>query len=231
MAGAFGKQELILEHAGEILVDRNGLWTGSCRFSLPKERFDLLPAVSAPHPYAAFLAVEKLRLIFGAGLWRVVADYAGMDAAYDISESQYELSPGTGNEPIETHPDFITFAGTPSSPNGINRPLFRDPVTGEISTDDANAEFDRFALDSPMAGVSSYIAQNNTVYSRSWTQRSQPSEGGISIVQNPPGPAPNYGGDYNWLEMPVAYARRAGVYSCTQRWLCSGPKGWNNDLY
>lgn len=223
----FGKNGLVLESAGEITADRNGLWSGSCRFSLPHGRVDLIPAVLSVHPHVGFLFAEKFRLSTNPGLWRVSVDYVG--ASVDSSEPQYELSPGTGNEPIQTHKDFIaTIAGTPSSPK--NGAIFRDPVSGEISTDDDLAEFDRFALSSELAGTDSYIAQNNTVWTKSWTQKSKPTSHGVRI-NNPPGNAPDYGGSYNWLELPVGYTVRGRVYSCQQHWVCSGPKGWKSIVY
>ena len=143
-------------------------------------------------------------------------------------------SPGTGNEPIVTHDRFLSeLGGKPSAP--LNGAIFRDPVTGEISTDDATAEFDRFALmigglRNPLAGVDSYICANNTVWTKSWTSRTKPTVHPIRI-SNPEGPAPDYGGSSNWLELPTAYTLRGNVYSCVARWLASGRGGWNNIVY
>jgi hypothetical protein len=228
-----GKDGLVLEAAGEISADRNGLWTGSCRYSLPAGRLDLVPAALTPHPYAGFLVAERFRLTFAAGLWRLGVDYVGSNV--EESVAQYELSDGTGNEPIQTHPDFLSeLAGTASVPK--NGALWRDPVTGEISSDDETAEFDRFRVklegggQNPLAGLEEYIAQSNVVWSKSWTSRSAPAAQRIAIA-NPPGGAPDYGGSYNWLRLPVSFTVRGNVHSNVQRWLCSGPRGWHALVY
>jgi len=227
---SYGPGGLKLEVAGELLVDRKGLWSGSCVFTFPAKAFDLIPKMNSVHPYASFLFAERMRIIMAAGLWKVSVDYVGIDV--DTSDPQYELSPGTGNEAVETHPDFSTLiAGTPNNPNPDTKPIFRDPVTGYVSTDNATAEFDRFSLGGELAGVTSYIAQNNTVWTKSWTQKTKPTAERIRIVTAPPGDAPNYGGNFNWLQMPVRYSVRARVFSCSQSWLCSGPQGWKNLLY
>jgi hypothetical protein len=222
----------ILGHAGEIHVSREGLWTGSCRYRVPKGRYDLMPKIGSVHPYAEFLFVEKLRVIYTEGLWTVLCEYAGASfTSSGVTDATYELSPGTGSEPIEIHPEFDEFAGTPSAPNEDNKPLFRDPVTGFPSTDDEVAEFDRFQSGSPLYGVKSYICQNNTVWTKRWTQKNKPEDEPLKVVSSPPGPAPEYGGAYNWLQYPVAYSVRGNVYSCSQNWLSSGPKGWSTVIY
>lgn len=222
-----GDDGLVLRAAGDISADRNGLWAGSCLFSFPAGKIDLVPAINSLHPHVGFLIAERFRVVFEPGLWKVYVDYVGCNV--DASEPQYELTPGTGNEPIQIHDRFESvLAGKPSAP--LNGAIFRDSISGEVTHDDDLGEFDRFAADSPYAGLESFIAQNNTVWSKSWTQRSKPASTPVRI-SNPSGPAPDYGGSYNWLEFPVAYTKRGNVYSCTQRWMSSGPKGWNTVVY
>lgn len=227
MAGKFGNGGLVLNQAGEITADRNGLWSGACQFSFPQGRLDLVPGVGTQHPYANFLVAERFRLVFSPGLWRLSVEYVG--ANVNSTEPQYELSPGTGNEPIETHKDFEeTLAGKPSAP--LNKAVFRDEVTGFETEDDALGIFSHFKAGSDLAGLAQYITQNNTVWTKTWTQRAKPATGKVKI-SSPEGPSPSYGGSMNWLEMPVAYTLRGNVYSCSQRWVASGPKGWNPLVY
>lgn len=233
MAGKFGNGGLVLNSAGEITADRNGLWSGGCQFSFPAGRLDLMPGVGTQHPYANFLVAERFRLVFSPGLWRLSVEYVGSNV--DSSEPQYELSPGTGNEPIETHERFLShLAGKPSAP--LNGAIFRDLETGFETSDDVLGQFERFRVIleggglNPLAGLEQYITQNNTVWTKTWTQRSAPSSGGVRIAA-PDGPAPAYGGASNWLEMPVAYTKRGNVYSCAARWIASGKRGWNSLVY
>lgn len=230
----YGNDGLVLSHAGELTADKNGLWTGACVFKLPAGRVDLVPGIGSLHPYADFCVAERFRLSFSAGLWSCAVEYVG--GSVESSEPQYELSPGTGNEPIETHDKFLSvLAGRPSAP--LNGAVFLDK-DGNVTTSDTPgiAEFDRFAMYltdgglNPYAGQDAYIAQNNTVWTKSWTRRSAPTSNGV-CVEAPDGPNPDYGGDTNWLAMPVAYAKRGNVYSCTARWIASGPRGWNPAVY
>lgn len=235
MAGKFGKSGLLLSSSGEITADRNGLWTGACLFTFDVGRVDQVPAIGSVHPNVSFLVAERFRIIFTPGRWTVSVDYVGANA--DDTDPQYELSPGTGNEPIEAHDKFLsTIAGKPSAP--LNHAIFRNPETGEISTDDAPgmAVFDRFSVYkpdgtlNPFAGQEMFISQNNTVWTKTWTRRSKPAAHKIRIG-TPDGDAPDYGGGTNWLELPIAYTKRGRVYSCTARWIASGPRGWNPIVY
>lgn len=204
-------------------------------FSLPVGRLDLIPRLGTFHPYANFLVSERCRLIFSPGLWKLSVDYVGANA--DETEPQYELSPGTGNEPIEAHDRFLSeLAGKPSAP--LNGAIFRDPESGEITASDVPGtwEFDRFSVLkadgtlNPFAGQEEFISQNNTVWTKTWTSRTKPESYRVSI-RDPDGDAPDYGGDSNWLALPIAYTKRGLVFSCRAQWIASGRRGWNPDVY
>lgn len=236
MSEVFGNQGLVLAPEGEILVDRAGLWTATCLYTVPKDRLDLVPALGSPHPHAPFLWLESLRLRFTPGLWKVFAAYAGVQQ--DETEPVYDFNPGTGNEPIETIDNFVSaVAGSPSSP--INGAIFRDPATGDISTDDAVGVFDRFSImkdgaQNPWAGLQEYLAVNNTTWTKSWTRRSKPSGAArpLTVTTNPAGNPPSFdGANYNWLQFPVAFSQRGSAYECRQVWMLSGPRGWNRVVY
>lgn len=233
MAGRFGNNGLILEAAGELSVDRMGIWSGACRFKIPPNRFDLVPSMNSAHPHANFCLAERQRVSFTPGFWTVFIDYAG--CVDEETEPVYELSPGTGNEPIETHDKFVSdIAGKPSDPK--NGAVFVN-ANGDRTTSDLLGVFDRFShtidgLRSPFSGVTDYISANNTVWTKSWTSKSAPSASSrIVKIATPDGPNPDYGGSYNWLEMPTSYTKRGGAYSCQTRWLLSGRAGWNEVIY
>ena len=230
-----GAEGLVLSSAGEISADRAGLWTGSCQFSFPAGRIDLVPEAGTAHPYVGFLVAERFRLAFERGLWRLSVEYAG--AHREETEAQYELSPGTGNEPIETHDRFLShLAGKPSAP--LNGAIFRDPESGMVTRDDTPGkwQFDRFSVLetsgalNPFAGQEAFISQNNTVWTKSWTRRSPPSAYKVHIME-PDGPNPNYGGATNWLALPIAYTKRGNVFACRAQWIASGRRGWNPLVY
>lgn len=233
--GAGGR--LILEAAGEITVDRNGLWSGSARFRFLPEEVGLVPTPGTQNPYLWFLLAERSRIIMTPGLWTAVVEYAGIQE--DVSEAQYELSPGVGMDPIETHDKFASsLAGTPSAPKP--GAVFVDPKTGIVTKDNTPGKyrFEEFApiladgSKNPLGGVKGYYVANNTVWTKSWTQKAKPSGATrtLMITSSPPGNPPQFG-SCNWLEHPVAYVKRGGAYSCVQRWLLSDENGWNQLIY
>lgn len=234
MADIFGNDGLVLEAAGELSADRYGLWGGACRYKIPPGRLDLVPAINSPHPHASFCLAERQRVVFTPGLWTVLVDYTG--ALVEETEPVYEFSPGTGTEPIETHPDFLTaLGGRPSAP--LNGAVFLDEM-GYPTSDDKLGVFDRFrtfAADgglSDMAGVSGYITANNSIWTKSWTRRAAPPAGSNFVkIDNPDGPNPNFGGDYNWLFLGTSYTKRGGAYACVSRWMLSGRNGWKEPIY
>lgn len=218
-------------------VDRAGLWTATCMWTVPVDRLDLVPKLGSPHPRAVFLAMEKMRLKFTPGLWKIFTSYAGVQD--EISEPVYELNPGVGNEPIQTHKDFVkTLAGTPRRP--LNGAVFVDPQTGLVTKDDTPGkfEFSRFSVlhpkgqQNPFAGLESYLEANNTVWVKSWTRRLKPAVSGraLKIVADPPGQPGSFPG-HDWLEFPPTFVKRGGAYACQQQWLLSGPKGWLKPVY
>ena len=237
MNTVFGNAGLKLASASEIAVDRKGLWSGSCRFTLPIGAWSVVPKVGNAHPLAAFLLAERSRVILSKGLWQAIVEYAGIEE--DESEPQYALDPGVGNEPIETHDDFVrTLAGRPSAP--INGALFKNPKTGWPTRSDELGyyEFEKFAeglaggAANPFAGTKQFLECNQTVWTKTWTSKAKPEAGRVlSVVDDPPGGAPSYGGAFNWLEHPVAYTKRGGAYSNSQRWLLSARRGWNRLVY
>lgn len=233
----FGKDGLMLQSGGDLTTDRYGLATGRLLYKVPPERWDLMPKLGSAHPYARFAGLERRRVNFTPGFWQVACDYAGTEG--EESDPEYELNPGVGNEPIQTHKDFVkTLAGTPKRP--LNGAIFVDPQTGQMTKDDTPGkfEFSRFSVLHPrgqqnrFGGLESFLEANNTVWVKRWTRRSRPEAGGraLKIVSNPPGNAPSYDG-HDWLEFPAASTKRGFAYACQQQWLLSGPRGWLKPVY
>ena len=234
MAAYFGNDGLILEAAGELSADRYGMWGGACRFKIPPGRLDLVPSLNSPHPHANFCLAERQRVVFSPGHWTALVDYTGTLA--EETDPVYEFNPGTGTEPIETHPDFLTvLGGKPSGP--LYGAIFLDE-TGYPTSDDKLGVFARFRMvtdagvANPLAGVSSYITANKSIWSKSWTRRSAPSAAGnIVRIDTPDGPNPDFGGSYNWLFLGTSYTKRGGAYACVSRWMLSGRRGWQETVY
>ena len=231
-----GKVGLILKHSGEVQVDRMGLCTGTCTYTLPAGRFDLVPPPSSWHPILDFMWAERSRVVMTPGLWQAVVEYVGVDI---LPPPVYELNPGVGTEPIETHKDFIeTLAGRPTAP--LNGARWVDPQTHQVTRSEVagHFEFDKFSAyltdgtRNPFAGVTGFLEANQTVWQKSWTSNTAPSPGQVlTRIGEPPGGCPAYGGKFDWLEHPVQYSHRGNAYTCVQHWLLSGRAGWNPLIY
>lgn len=233
MSEFHGRDELFHLPGGEIVTDKYGLTTGSYGFTVRAGSWHMAPNIGSRHPLAPFLLMERRRVVTGKGFWQVIGDYAGIDLSE--SDPEYELERGTGTEPIETHPSFVdTIGGKPSSPK--NGAIFLDE-TGHPTSDDKLGYFDRFRIvkedgsRNPMAGMSQYIAANNTLWVKSWTSKIQISDGGnVGKIDTPEGGAPNFG-DRDWLYVGMSSRKRGGAYSHRKMWSLSGPGGHNELVY
>ena len=219
---------------GEISADRAGLWTASAECYFDAGEWSQAPKVGDAHPLAPFLLAEKVRVITLPGRWKAVVDFAGIEAEY--SNPVYDLDPGTGTEPIETHRDFIeVLAGTPANP--LNGAVFLDK-NGNVSKsmEPGVARFDHFAAfidgaKNPFGGDTGFLEANNTFWIKSWTSKSRPISSNCLSIGTPDGDPPDFGGKYNWLIFPIAMTERGGAWSCQQRSMLSGRNGWNPLIY
>lgn len=227
-----GKDGVTVEHSGEIVVSNTGLWTASLKVKFPAGAWEMCPRRNSTHPDAAFLKAESIRIIQAPGLWIALVDYAGISPDNDPSEPVYELSPGVGSEPIETHKDFTTvLAGTAASPK--NGAIFVDRKNGgpTTSTNPTDYEFLKFNPPSDLAGVSAFLEPNNTFWVKRWTQKAKPVVSNVMKIDTPDGDCPDFGGSYDWLKFPLSMQGRGGAWTCEQRWMLSGRKGWKSIIY
>lgn len=233
----FGNNGLSIQSGGEIVTDNKGLATGRMIMKCKPEAWQDMPEIGAQHPYASFCTMERRSVRFTPGFWTILGDFVGCEK--EVTDPTYDFNPGTSNEPIETINNFVSaIAGKPSAP--LNGAIWRDE-NGDVTTDNKRGIFDRFKIhkddgtQNPWAGCEEYLAASNTYFSKNWVQKSKPSGASrpLKVVSSPPGgKAPSFtAANYNWLEFPVAYSVRGLVYECSQRWLLSGPRGWNRVIY
>jgi hypothetical protein len=240
----FGNPGLVIEILGEINTDLYGLSTGTLTAKCPQNRFDLVPPLFSYHPVFTYLNVERQRIQIKDGFLWITLDYAGILGGQ--TEPIYELCLGLGEEPIETHPNFVVnvsgsgdgqpLAGKPSAP--YHGAYFVDSQTGRKTTDDATGVFDRFQghLDdgspNPFAGISSYLEFSQAVWRKRWYATFRPSDIiFLGKVMSPEGPAPALGGNRNWIYQSLNYEQRGIVYGITKEWKASGFRGWNPNIY
>jgi hypothetical protein len=210
----FGKSGLRLESYGQLHTDIYGLSTATANWvsAIDASLSRYLLAAS----YLDISSHGKRTVSVEYGLVRTIGEYAGFEG---IPVPVIEYCTGVNEEPIQTHPNFGDFAGTPSSPQ--NGAIFVDPSTGEISSDDAVGVFERFWSNPPNAfsGVSSWLMP---VLVQRTTQI---------------GPSPTaYTGMVGHLQggllcTNVTVSKRGIVYQTTVELRAGGPRGWNTAIY
>jgi hypothetical protein len=174
-----------------------------------------IPNLSS-HPYInGLLCYQSTLEYLKAGKAKVTGDYIGLLS--DPSIPTVEFAGGSGQDPIETHPDFERFAGTPEEP--LNGAEF-DEDTGEF-LGFFNGEFQ---------GVRSYIVPSILVNISYYTHRRPSLQRLNEIIASPPGfVGPS--STKNYLRIGNPYRRTGNVYFVTEQYLGSGPAGWNRQIY
>lgn len=211
-----------LQPDGEITIDEYGVMRGTAVFEFDSSLLPILtPQVGIDvHPKDSRLTCYEVNVRFSRqGKAQVSASYIGL--LFDPSPPKIEFSGGSGQDPIETHPDFIEFAGTPENPK--NGAVF----------DDETKEFQGFfdKKNAPQfAGIRSYIVPSVTV-NYSYYTTSTPSVSSVGkIYSGVPGfrSPPNV---KNYLLVGMPYRQTANIYFVTKQFLGSGDGGWNRTIY
>ncbi len=203
--------------AGNVTVDKYGLATGQVTwwaFSYDVMLGSRIIRIGSPHPKAPSLGCEKIEYVDTEGGATAVASYAGLlGGATPI----YEIDSGSSCEPIETHPDFASFAGSLGA-----------EVNGAIFDPD-NGSFLKFGNDAPneFRGVTSYLVPTPIVR-RTTISLSAPSTSTVGRRESPPA---TFGAVGTWLKVSVNSERRGNVYVSREEWKASGPRGWSTTIY
>jgi hypothetical protein len=211
----FGKSGLFLESFGQLHTDIYGLSTATAAWVSPIDQM-LWPDILSPHPIWTFLHMERRTVSVEYGFVRTIGEYAGFEL-HPVPVVEY--STGVNEEPIQTHPNFADFAGTPSAPQ--NGAIFINPATGELSTDDGTGVFQEFWSNPPndFAGQTTYLMP--VLVMRTTTIDSSPtaSTGQVGHLQG------------GMLCTNVTVSQRGIVFQTTVELRGGGPRGWNSQIY
>ena len=216
----------ILQNAGERVVSADSVATCSATwFAYPYESArEYAPTINkSQHPiwtglYCKSVSIKK----YGAGAI-ITAQYEGAeswDSGNDSGDNSVEVSCTMREEPIESHPRFEYWAGTPETPKSG---IFDND--GKFAGWNSKTEGGKI-----MAGVKSYLvpSYSGTV---GYISRGKPSLGGIGGIGGGAG-LPAVGGKYQWMRTGVSFSSMAdGKYKVTESYLLSGPNGWNKYIY
>lgn len=214
-----GNPNLFIQPDWEVDEDENGLLTGTLSYEGDRAFAGGIPPVGSLHPYDYRLTCYKRSVHFiKTGKVRGTLSYIGVSA--DPTPFFIEHPGGSGQDPIETHPHFVDFAGTAAAPaNGANF----DVDTGEFLgfTDPESSFF----------GVKSYIVPNVMVNVSFYTHYVPDlSYVGNLYSWNIPNlvAPPNV---RNFLLLGMPYRQIGNVFQVTHQVLGSGPAGWNRQIY
>ena len=231
-----GSNQTTRQLAETFQTDRYGVDTIQLTDKIPDERFpqDVLTDF-APHPRFGNMALSKRRgTRQEPGYWTVTYTFEGFTSG-QTPEPTYELVSSLTQEPIQTHPDFVsTIAGTPAAP--LNGAIFVDPDTGWQSEAD-NAVFKEFGPEAgglgfggSKAGIDSYLVPGAEWRVTSF-QSTQPSSLlSVGTISSPYGGAPSLSGR-DWLAWSNTWTRRGATYQVSRTWKLSGRNGWDQDIY
>jgi hypothetical protein len=208
-----GQSGLWVESYGVLHTDKYGLSTATAVW-VSRANAIAFPAIGSAHPLWNFVHIEKRNVSVEYGHCRTTCEYAGFEG---VIPDILEWSSGVNEEPIQTHPDFLSFAGKPSAP--LNGSRWVDE-SGNKTTDDSVGVFDKFWSNPPnkWAGVTSYLLPVPVKRITSMT----PSPD----IRYTPGFL--YGG---YLCTSATSTKRGIVYQNTFELRGGGPRGWNTDLY
>lgn len=178
----------------------------------------------SPHPIWSDLYCKSVGIKRHGEGAIITAQYEGSefvwDSDRDSAENTVEVSCTMREEPIESHPDFERWAGSPDKPNcGI----FDDD--GKFVGWNSKTQGGKI-----MAGVKSYLVPSYSA-AVGYIAMGMPSLGGIGSIGGGSG-LPAVGGNRQRMCTGISYNKMAdGKYKVSITYLLSGPNGWNKYIY
>lgn len=190
--------------------------------------------VSPEYPNTVLLSIKITETGDHCSHCRIDTHYEGKDEAFASSRASQNVSVDftTSQEPIESHPDFVSrIGGSPAAPlHGA----FFDATTGEFLGFPVIDPDEPETLPSRFAGVRSYLMPQETFVSNSveynYPHAAEIDE--IGQVFEPDVSLPVLPGDRNWLNTGIRVQNIANVYYRTQvTGMLSGPRQWITEIY
>lgn len=218
---------MVLQSSGEYVENDDAVATCTAAwFVYPFETATTkAPTVdSSAHPVYTNLVCSEFSIKkHGTGAI-ITASYEGVsctwDSDEDASSNTVEVSCTMREEPIETHPDFTTWAGTPSI-----------PIAGRF---DSDGDFLGWDVSTPIGeelkGITSYLVPSYAA-TKSYKSSSEPSLGATGSIGSFSG-LPSLPDGRQWMLTGISYSKiSSGSYDVTVNYLSSDTKGWNTRIY
>lgn len=210
----YGLLGMWVESFGTLVTDIYGLSTATAVYCSPAHAIRY-PAIYSAHPIWSFMHMEKRTVsLTDYGFCRATCEYAGFEGTpVPITE----WGSGVSSEPIQTHPDFASFAGTPSAP--LNDAVWVDVETGQPTTDNTRGVWLRFAGTGPFAGMTSYLSPYLTKKITRISSAQISVLSGIGHI------------DGTMLKVGASSTQRGIVFQNTEEWRGGGRRPINADVY
>lgn len=247
-----GNPNYTIADIGTLETDRYGLSTCRAVYQInlsDSNNWSLLPGLYSYHPIWSFAQCEHQSMAIRNGFAIATCDYAGLNPNIQLTPV-YELAIGLSDQPITTHPKFVSaIGGTATEP--LNGAIFEHYANdGSVDSiappatpaDNTNWLFKAFALfnndgsQNPFASIEEFLAATEVTWRASTTIiavenfSGMETAGKIAIPQGPI-PAVPQDGAYNWLDMGVNGVQRGSAFAINHEWRLSGPRGWNSTIY
>jgi hypothetical protein len=220
-----GSTGWVLESYGTLQTDRFGLSSATARWG----RYDSVggdpgapKSFGQTHPLWTYLTCDKVSVSHTGTHWESEVNFFGVNGN---PTPIYELDMRTSEEPIESHPNFATFA-YPAGTNGAKYDadgafLGFYPVYN-VSNALTNKEW---------VGVRGFLSPG-AIWRKNYVTSTQPND--ISVVgkvDTPEGSPPSVASGRTWLYNGLTWEQRGLVYTVKKEWLLSGREGWNTTIY
>lgn len=219
---------LVLTTGGQLVTDRYGMSTARAVWWYHGPNPESQVGIFSNHPRWSFLEMDKRTITRREdGAWDIVGDYFGVQGT---PEPIYGMDITTSQEPIETHPRFKDFAGTPTAP--LNGAIFDPDPDDQTFQTFKQVVSGSTVTNLKWVGMRAYL-NASAVWREIKVSKRKPSDteiADIGKIENPPG-GPATPSGRNWLFGSLSYDQKAKTFTSRREWLLSGPGGWNDVVY
>lgn len=213
---------LIIQPGRQLVYKLDGTISGQVRYRCDAAAApSLLPQKGSPHPdNSRVQCFNSVMTVTENGLAEIVSDYLGLQS--DPTPPVIDFLGNTGEEALETHPDFVSkIGGTPDAP--LNEAKF-DEETGEFLGFPVDASED-------LGGVRGFLSPTSTVRVTFFTANDRWGLYELGEIASPPGNVPKPPGSRNWLKTNWSRRDFGNIYQISEEYTASGRRGWNRLIY
>jgi hypothetical protein len=203
--------------------DDTGLLSITVPFYVPDEAEVL--TVGIEPPFGLVEVGREWSDVEGMSGFEVTVNYEGLEDGKDEGDESIEFDPSFAEEPIESHPAFITlknkYGGTLDDKGRVQWTETYKPSNSALQANTGTSE-----KKNPLFGISTYLSLKS-VFRRTYTLRDLPNDilddlGGIEESLPDGFPTPS---GRNWLRLPPKLSKRGNSYQVSEELILSPPGG------